>query len=87
MNRDEIWLVTLPLASGREQGGQRPAVVLQDPWRMDSYSSGHGGGRQGDEVLAQCRGSDPEMLRGRLARPQDGASAEGPRKGFRNPGS
>jgi mRNA interferase MazF len=30
MNRGEIWLVALPLASGREQGGQRPAVVLQD---------------------------------------------------------
>lgn len=31
MNRGEIWLVSLPFAAGREQHGQRPAVVIQDP--------------------------------------------------------
>ena len=30
MRRGEIWMVALPAASGREQGGQRPAVVVQD---------------------------------------------------------
>lgn len=25
-----MWMVALPAASGREQGGQRPAVVVQD---------------------------------------------------------
>src|SRR5438874_13826290 len=30
MNRGDVWLVAVPLTSGREQGGQRPAVVLQD---------------------------------------------------------
>ena len=31
MTRGEVWLVALPFASGgREQSGQRPAVVVQD---------------------------------------------------------
>lgn len=30
MNRGDIWLVALPFAGGREQGGQRPAVIVQD---------------------------------------------------------
>lgn len=30
MDRGEVWLVALPSAPGREQQGQRPAVVLQD---------------------------------------------------------
>ena len=31
MQRGEIWSVTLPFATGgREQSGQRPAIVLQD---------------------------------------------------------
>lgn len=30
MDQGEVWMVSLPLADGREQGGQRPAIVLQD---------------------------------------------------------
>ena len=30
MKRGEVWSATLPLSSGREQGGQRPVVVVQD---------------------------------------------------------
>lgn len=30
MNRGEVWLITLPAVGGREQAGQRPAIVLQD---------------------------------------------------------
>jgi mRNA interferase MazF len=29
MQRGEIWHVRLPLVSGREQGGERPGIVLQ----------------------------------------------------------
>ena len=30
MMRGEVWSVRLPAPSGHEQGGQRPAVILQD---------------------------------------------------------
>jgi mRNA interferase MazF len=30
MRRGDVWNVDLPLSSGKEQGGQRPAIVLQD---------------------------------------------------------
>ncbi len=30
MQRGEIWFVSLPFSSDREQSGERPAVVLQD---------------------------------------------------------
>jgi mRNA interferase MazF len=30
MIRGEIWSVLLPIGTGREQGGQRPAIVVQD---------------------------------------------------------
>jgi mRNA interferase MazF len=30
VNRGEIWSVSLPFSTGREQAGQRPAVVIQD---------------------------------------------------------
>lgn len=30
MRRGEVWRVRLPFASGREQAGERPAVVIQD---------------------------------------------------------
>lgn len=30
MKRGEVWIVALPAASGREQGWQRPAAVVQD---------------------------------------------------------
>ena len=30
MIRGEVWSVLLPVGSGREQGGQRPAIVVQD---------------------------------------------------------
>ena len=30
INRGEVWLVQLPNSSGREQSGQRPAIVIQD---------------------------------------------------------
>lgn len=30
MTRGDIWIVSLPVVSGREQGGQRPALVIQD---------------------------------------------------------
>lgn len=36
MKRGEVWSVALPATSGREQGGQRPAVVVQD----DNYGQG-----------------------------------------------
>ncbi len=36
MRRSEVWSVSLPATSGREQGGQRPAVVIQD----DDYGQG-----------------------------------------------
>ena len=29
MNRGEVWLISLPAVGGREQAGQRPAIVLQ----------------------------------------------------------
>ena len=30
MKRGEVWQVALPAVPGREQGGQRPCVVIQD---------------------------------------------------------
>jgi len=30
MQRGEVWLVRLPFGPGREQSGERPAIVLQD---------------------------------------------------------
>ncbi len=30
MKRGEVWQVSLPVVPGREQGGHRPAVVIQD---------------------------------------------------------
>ncbi|MBV9851848.1 MAG: type II toxin-antitoxin system PemK/MazF family toxin [Armatimonadetes bacterium] len=30
MKRGEVWQVSLPAVAGREQGGQRPCVVIQD---------------------------------------------------------
>lgn len=30
MKRGEVWLVALPFTAGKEQSGQRPAVVAQD---------------------------------------------------------
>lgn len=30
MKRGEVWMVTLPFTPGREQSGERPAVVVQD---------------------------------------------------------
>ncbi len=29
MNQGDVWLISLPAVGGREQAGQRPAVVLQ----------------------------------------------------------
>ena len=29
MVRAEVWMVALPLAGGREQGGERPAIIVQ----------------------------------------------------------
>src|SRR4051794_20114791 len=30
MQRGEVWMVALPFSSGREQSGERPAIVIQD---------------------------------------------------------
>ncbi len=30
MQQGEVWMVSLPFSGGREQSGERPAVVLQD---------------------------------------------------------
>jgi mRNA interferase MazF len=30
MQRGEIWMVSLPFSGGREQSGERPAIIIQD---------------------------------------------------------
>lgn len=36
MQRGDVWMVSLPVSSGREQSGERPAIIIQD----ETYGQG-----------------------------------------------